>query len=172
LTQKRLKGIVGKSGKKRFFVETQSFLSTHYRSLDAKGRLILPPEYRESLAACAQEGIEAGFWLTGFYGRLVAYLPKNWEQIMAQLCKIPFTNVQLSHFKSKVLGLASFITFDGQGRVRIPQPLMREAGLVKDVILVGMADKFEIWDQARFDSILTTEDMSEALASTGIAIPL
>ena len=163
---------MGKSGEKGFFVETHGFLNTHYRSLDAKGRLILPPEYRESLAANGQEGAEPGFWLTGFYGRLVAYLPKNWEAIMGQLCKIPFTNVKLFHFKSKVMGLASFITFDGQGRVRIPQPLMREAGLVKDVILVGMADKFEIWDQQRFDNILTTEDMSEALASTGLEISL
>ena len=163
---------MAKSGKKGFFVVNQSFLSTHYRTLDSKGRMILPPEYREALAADVQEGAEVGFWLTGFYGRLVAYLPKNWEVIMGQLCKIPFTHVKLSHFKTKVLGLASFITFDGQGRVRIPQPLMREAGLGKDVILVGMADKFEIWDQQRFDNILTTEDMSEALASTGLEISL
>ena len=39
-----------------------------------------------------------------------------------------------------------------RGRIRIPQPLMRAAALGKDVVLVGMADKFEMRDQARFDA--------------------
>ncbi len=148
------------------------FVNTHYRSLDTKGRLILPAEYRASLRACAPEASEPGFWLTGFYGRLVAYLPEKWEKITDQLCALPFTNVKLSHFKSKVMGLATYLTPDAQGRVRLPQPLLREAGLTKEVILVGLADTFEIWDQARFDAIMTDEDMSEALASTGLVVSL
>ncbi|MBQ7607127.1 MAG: division/cell wall cluster transcriptional repressor MraZ [Desulfovibrionaceae bacterium] len=148
------------------------FVNTHYRSLDAKGRIILPPEYREGLAACSQESEEQSFWLTGFYGRLVAYIPAQWETITEQLCKIPFTNVKLSHFKSKVMGLATCLSPDAQGRVRIPQPLVREAGLEKDVVLVGMLDRFEIWDQHRFDEIMTNEDMSEAIAATGLEISL
>jgi len=153
-------------------MSADQFSSTHYRTLDTKGRLILPPEYRDCLLTHASEGDSCGFWLTGFYGRLVGYFPENWKCISEKLCAIPFTNVKLSHFKSKVMGLASFLTFDGQGRVRIPQPLLREAGLEKDCVLVGMLDKFEIWDQQRFDSILTTEDMSEALTSNNINIPL
>ena len=153
-------------------MDTQQFLSTHYRALDTKGRLILPPEYRECLISHSQNSDPCGFWLTGFYGRLVAYFPEHWTLVSQQLCKIPFTHVKLSHFKSKVMGLASFLTFDMQGRIRIPQPLLREAGLEKDCVLVGMMDKFEIWDQSRFDSILTTEDMSEALTATGLEISL
>ena len=60
---------------------------------------------------------------------------------------------------------------DAQGRVRIPQPLMREAGLCKDVVLVGMYDKFEIWDQGRLDAIELT-DVSAELAASGIEFSL
>ncbi|MBQ7457069.1 MAG: division/cell wall cluster transcriptional repressor MraZ [Desulfovibrio sp.] len=149
-----------------------TFVATHYRTLDTKGRLILPPAYREAIASHTQEGAEIGFWLTGFYGRLVAYMPKDWDVVFQQLNKIPFTNIKLSHFKSKVIGLASFLSPDSQGRIRIPQPLLREAKLEKDIVLVGMQDKFEIWDQASFDAILTNEDMSEAIASTGLELSL
>ncbi len=166
---------MGKSGEPwsgGWLMVCRYFVNTHYRSLDTKGRLILPPEYRDGLSACSQDAEGQSFWLTGFYGRLVAYIPAQWDVITEQLSKIPFTNVKLSHFKSKVMGLAACLSPDVQGRVRIPQPLMREAGLEKEVVLVGMLDRFEIWDQKRFDDIMTNEDMSEALAATGLEISL
>ena len=69
------------------------------------------------------------------------------------------------------MGLAQELTPDPQGRIRIPQALMREAGLQKDVMLVGMLNKFEIWDQKRFDA-LQLEDVSEELAASGVDISL
>ncbi|MBR4741632.1 MAG: division/cell wall cluster transcriptional repressor MraZ [Desulfovibrio sp.] len=148
----------------------QGFLCTQMRSLDIKGRLILPPEYREYMVAQIPAGQEIGVWATCFYGRLTAYLPADWEQIMTSLCKVPFSNVKLSHFKSKIIGLAQFLVPDAQGRVRIPQPLMHAGGLTKDVMILGMMNKFEIWDQARFDAIDTSENMAEDLAGLDIAL--
>lgn len=153
-------------------MDLQLFINSHARTLDAKGRLMLPSEYREGLAKVAGTEAEGSFWLTGFYGRLVAYLPEDWSKIMTQLQKIPFTDLKLSRFKSKVMGLATLMVPDAQGRIRIPQPLMRAAHLEKDVLLVGMCDKFEIWDQASFDEIMTNEDISEAVANTGLEISL
>ena len=138
------------------------------RSLDPKGRLMLPPEYRDGLIA---DGGSGTFWLTAFYGRLVAYLPAEWDVVTEQLSSIPMPSPRLSHFKTKVMGLAQEMLPDAQGRVRIPQSLMREAGLQKDVMLVGMLSKFEIWDQTRFDA-LTLEDVSDELAASGVTISL
>ena len=146
------------------------FVNPHSRSLDAKGRLQLPTDYRDALQARAGEGVPC-FWLTAFYGRLVAYMPAQWAQVTELLNRIPFSSIKLSHFKTKVLGLAQQIEPDAQGRIRISQPLMREAGLARDVLLVGMGDKFEIWDQQRFDA-LQVEDVSAELASSGLVIPL
>lgn len=147
------------------------FVNPHSRSLDAKGRLMLPTDYRDGLLAVA-EGNAPQFWLTAFYGRLTAYLPDEWAQITEVLNRIPsFSSIKLSHFKSKILGLAQLVEADAQGRVRISQPLMREAGLSRDVMLVGLGNKFEIWDQQRFDA-LQIEDVSADLEASGIVIPL
>lgn len=149
------------------------FTKSLSRSLDPKGRLMLPPEYREALCAGPADGEESAgaFWLTAFYGRLVAYLPEDWNAVTEQLSRIRIPSPRLSHFKTKVMGLAQELTPDPQGRVRIPQSLMREAGLQKDVMLVGMLNKFEIWDQNRFDA-LQLEDVSEELAASGVDISL
>lgn len=144
------------------------FRKSQYRSLDPKGRLMLPPEYREALAALSPEG---GFVLTGDQGRLVAYTPADWEDTREKLARIKRPSLQLSRFMSKILGLAEEMIPDAQGRVRLSQPLMRAAGLTKDVVLVGMGWKFEIWDQARFEA-LETEDVSAELESLGIDISL
>ncbi len=138
------------------------------RSLDPKGRLMLPPEYREGLCAASENG---AFWLTAFYGRLVAYLPEDWGAVPTQLCRIALPSPRLAHFKTKVMGLAQELIPDAQGRVRIPQALIREADLKKDVMLVGMFNKFEIWDQSRFDA-LSIEDVSAELAASGLDISL
>ena len=82
------------------------------RSLDPKGRLMLPPEYREGLCA---EGGNGTFWLTAFYGRLVAYLPEDWEAVTTQLSSIALPSPRLAHFKTLVLKWAS----RGDGRAML-----------------------------------------------------
>ena len=107
----------------------------------------------------------------GLYGGLKAYMPADWEAIVEKLNSVPLPSMKLSHVKTKLLGLAQRMVPDAQGRIRIPQPLMRAAGLQKDVVLVGMADKFEIWDQARFDALLV-EDVSDEVAACHLDIAL
>lgn len=143
-------------------------MGTYCRALDSKGRLMLPPGYLKALKG--GDGREkASFWLTSVYGRVTAYLPENWENIVESLCSIPLPSPRLANFKTKVIGLAQEITPDSQGRVRIPQSLIREGKFYKDVVLVGILDKFEIWDQELFDSI-PDEDVSAELAASGASI--
>lgn len=127
----------------------------------------MPAEYREAILA-SSEGI---FVLTGFYGRLVGYRLSDWEHTVEQFSRIRLPSLKLSRFMSKVLGLAEEYRLDAQGRVRLSQPLLREAGLEKDVVLVGLGNKFEIWDQQRFEA-LELEDVSEELAERGLDIAL
>lgn len=152
------------------------FTGSYFRSMDAKGRLVLPPKFLDALGAPGHGG-EAGdpaagtFWLTAYYGHLTAYLPDQWDAIVEQLSGIRMPPPALAHFKTKVIGLAHEMVPDGQGRVRIPQPLLRAAGLGRDAVLVGMLDKFEIWAQERFDD-LPDEDVSEELAARNVDLDL
>ncbi len=126
---------------------------------------MLPVEYRETLAACSASG---GFVLTLIYGRLVAFMPDRWQTLRNQLASIKSPNVKLGNFITKTLGLAEELVPDAQGRVRIPQPLMRAGKLHKDIVLVGLDGKFEVWDQVEFEALIT-EDVSEDLAAHDIS---
>lgn len=152
------------------------FTGSYFRSMDAKGRLVLPPKFLDALGApshrdAASEPAAGAFWLTAYYGHLTAYLPTQWDTIVEQLSSIRMPPPALAHFKTKVIGLAHELIPDGQGRVRIPQPLLRAAGLERDAVLVGMLDKFEIWAQERFDN-LPDEDVSEELAARNVVLAL
>ena len=64
-------------------------------------------------------------------------------------------------------------TMDGQGRIQIPQPLREYAALDKDVVVVGVADRVEIWDAASWASNSSDADefyagIEEALSGEGI----
>lgn len=145
-------------------------MGTYFRAIDAKGRVLLPPRYLETIASGAGDG-RGSFWLTSLYGRVTAYLPATWENTVEQLCGIRNPSQKLSNFKTKLIGMAEEIIPDAQGRVRIPQSLLREGSLKKDIVLVGILEKFEIWDQALFEA-LPNEDVSEELAASGVNIYL
>lgn len=171
------------------------FTGSSFRSLDAKGRLVLPPKFLEALGAPQGNGVvppgacdaagagpcavtaQAGsgsFWLTAFNGHLTAYRPEQWDAIVEKLSAISMPPPSLAHFMTKIIGLAQELTPDAQGRVRIPQPLMREAGLSRDAVLVGMVHKFEIWDQGRFDAlnVESTENVIGELAARNVELAL
>lgn len=142
------------------------FMGAYYRALDAKGRLLLPPAF---IAAICSEDAPGYFWLTSLYGRITAYMPETWENTVEQICSIRTPSRKLSNFKTRLIGMAQEIRPDPQGRIRIPQPLMREGGLSKSIVLIGILEKFEIWDQGRFESV-PAEDVSDELVSSGINI--
>jgi len=146
----------------------KAFNKSIMRSLDTKSRLMLPQEYRDVILSTSDAGL---FVLTSFYGRIVAYSIGDWEKKVEQFSTIKFPSMSLSHFMSKVLGLAEQMTCDKQGRIRITQPLIRAAGLKKDIVIVGLGSKFEIWDQEIFES-LELEDVSAELAASGVEISL
>lgn len=146
-----------------------NFIGSHYRNLDTKGRLLLPPGFLEALGWKRDNGVS--FWMTAFYGRIAAYRTESWNLVADRLCSLNFPSQRLSHFKSKIIGLAQEFFPDSQGRIRISQSLMREAGISWQIVLVGLLDKFEIWDQARFDA-LPMEDVSEELLACGIQLSL
>ena len=126
------------------------FSNPYDRSLDSKGRLMLPPEYRDIVYAASSSG---SFVLTGYDGCIVARVLPEWETFKEQVNQLPDTRRVWRDLKRQVLGRAEMVELDAQGRVRISQTLMRYAGLRKDVLLVGQEGKFEIWDTQRFDGL-------------------
>jgi len=126
------------------------FRKSFHRSLDAKGRLMLPPEYRDIVCAASGSGSVV---LTGYDECIVAYTVPEWEAFEEHMDHLKNTSRALRDFCRQVLGRAEELELDPQGRVRVSQALMRYAGLSKDVVLVGRGSKFELWDRQRFEGL-------------------
>jgi MraZ protein len=119
------------------------------RNLDPKGRLMLPPEFRETILNGSAEG---KLMVTNFDGCVVGYPMTEWEQIEQSFQQINMVNQQLRALQRFFIAGAVEVVLDKQGRVLIP-PHLREYGrLDKDVIVAGVGRKFEIWDRGLFEA--------------------
>ena len=149
------------------------FRKSFHRNLDSKGRLMLPPDYRDIICAASNSG---SFVLTGYDECIVAYTMPEWEAFEEKIEQLKNTSRTLRDFCRQVLGRAEELELDPQGRARVSQALMRYAGLSKDVVLVGRGSKFEIWDRQRFEGIKLDEAALDLvvreLAQSGIDFSL
>lgn len=116
----------------------------YIHSIDAKGRLIVPSKFREILGD--------DFVITkGLDGCLFLYPVNEWKIFEQKLRTLPLTNKNARTFTRFFLGSAVDGTLDKQGRVLISSALRSFAGLDKEVVLVGVLERVEIWDKAKWD---------------------
>lgn len=123
------------------------FLGVSTLNLDAKGRVAIPARYRETLAdACASRLVvtlnpdrnDKCLWL---------YPENEWREVARKLSRLPAMDPKAQALKRLILGHASEVELDGQGRILLSTELRSYAGLGKRVALVGQVNKFEIWDE-------------------------
>jgi MraZ protein len=128
-------------------------------NLDAKGRLAIPARYRDALAPDS-----APITLVAHTHRcLCVYSQAVWAPIRDRIASLPDTkDIRIHHFKLKTLGRAQEDELDGAGRVLISKFLREYAGLDKQVWLVGMGNRFDLWSdagwQAQQEAMLAADD--------------
>ncbi len=121
----------------------------HFRGInniavDTKGRMAMPARYRERL-------------LEGCGGRLVVTVDRDhcllvyplpeWEIIESKLIELPSLNKQARLLQRLLIGHATELEMDAQGRILLPAMLRDFAGLKKKAVLIGQGKKLEIWDE-------------------------
>lgn len=119
-------------------------MGEYQHSLDAKGRIIVPAKFREELG----DVMIVTRWLDGC---LALYTTQQWEGVYEQLKQLPSTKREVRMYTHMIMSKAAECELDGQGRIRIPQHLAKEASLEKNCIIVGVSDHVEIWDQSRWN---------------------
>lgn len=130
------------------------FMSEYNHSIDAKGRVIVPVKFREAL------GDE--FVVTqGLDGCLFVFPNSEWKNFEEKLKSLPMSNKDARKFVRFFLAGAALVEIDKQGRILIPPVLRQFAALEKDVVVVGVGSRVEIWDKNRWDDSTTFEDMNE-----------
>lgn len=143
-------------------------LGEYNHTIDEKGRLIIPAKFRNDLG-------ENVVICKGLEGCLFVYSQEEWESFVNELKSLPRMNKDARIFKRYFFGSASEGSFDKQGRVSVPASLRKAAHLEKDVVLVGVQDRVEIWDKALWEerSMVSEEDLdaiAERMEAIGIRI--
>lgn len=125
------------------------FRGHSYRSLDPKGRLMLPPEYREEVLRHSPDG---RLMLTNnFDGAVSGYPMPAWEDLELSFQAGNTLDPRVRNIERFFIAGAVEVTVDKQGRILIPPHLRNYAALDKDLVLAGVGKKFEIWNQERFE---------------------
>lgn len=142
------------------------------RALDAKGRLILPSEFRQIIEN-STEG-EATITVTTAYETcLVAYVWPEWEKLEKQIEEFPNPSPAMSNFFRRFIGRSEIMTLDGQGRIRLSEAHRAFAKLEREVTVLGMLGRFEIWNPdllERNDNDFDPVAISEEFRMSGLPV--
>ena len=147
------------------------FRGNSSRAVDVKGRLMLPPAFREILDLRSKSG---GFVLTTYDGCLVGYPLPDWQELEEKLALLRTTSRKVRDFKRLVLGGAEEMTPDSHGRVLLSKAHLGYAGIRREAVLVGQGRTFELWDKDSFAAVIgqNFDDLADELADSGIDFPI
>jgi len=119
-------------------------------ALDAKGRLAIPGKHRAALAG-SPDNTERTLIVTADPSRCLLVYPRaTWEPIQARLMGLSSFNAEIRGLQRLLVGHADEVDMDGAGRILVPPALRQYAGLEHHVVLVGQGNKFELWDEAKW----------------------
>ena len=114
-------------------------------NVDSKGRLAIPSRYRESVQLSSAGQMIVTVDHTD--NCLLIYAMNEWLTVEKTLMRLPNMNRSVRNMQRLVLGHASEVELDSQGRILLSAPLREYVSIEKPVVLVGQANKFELWDE-------------------------
>jgi len=142
------------------------FIGEYRHSLDSKNRLIMPAKFRDELGQV--------FVMTkGLDNCLFIYSAEEWKIIENKLKSLPMTNKDARAFVRFFFAGATECEIDKQGRVLIPSNLKEFARIDKDVVIIGVSTRLEIWSVDEWnkfnnDANISYEDVAEKMSQLGI----
>jgi len=128
-------------------------------NLDAKGRLAIPMRYRDGIQELC--GGRLVLTYSAFdSGALYLYPEQEWERVRDEVTGLSTFNPGHRSLQRKLVGSASAVEPDGNGRIQLPQTLRQVAGLEKKVVLLGMGNRFELWNETILNQRRVEEERS------------
>jgi MraZ protein len=121
------------------------FYGEYQHTIDRKGRIILPAKFRE----VAQNNFIEKFFVTrGLDKCLFMFSEDEWKNQEQKFKSIPFTKQEARKFNRIFFSGAVEVVPDKQGRILLPQYLKDFAGIKRDIVIIGVSNRIEIWDKA------------------------
>ncbi len=158
--------IVDKSGDKEAKTGINMLIGEYQHSIDTKKRMAIPSKLRDQLG---QKMVVT----RGLDGCLFVYPTNTWQEIAEKLGKAPVGAEMSRGFVRLLLSGATDAELDSLGRILIPDHLKTYAGLNKNVVIVGVYNRLEIWDKERWATYSSRAereigDMAEKLGELGL----
>jgi MraZ protein len=142
------------------------FIGEYNHNLDDKGRLAIPVKFRTILkkGAVVTKGLDNCLFL---------YSKEQFDKIAQKFAALPLSQAKARAFARHMLAGAMELEFDNQGRVTLPEYLRKFSGLKKSVIVTGLYNHLEIWDEAAWnvyksESERNSNAIAEELGDLGI----
>ncbi len=150
-------------------MESRLFRGTSFHTIDAKGRIIIPARFRNTITAGGGEGV----MISGMDSGLFAYTFDEWGRIEARV--LAEKSDSMRRFRRVFIGGAFECAIDKQVRVLVPPTLRQYAELDKEIVIVGVLDHFEIWSKERWEyeqglmeQDMKKEDVRNEIAKLGL----
>ena len=133
------------------------FTGDSIHTLDPKNRVFVPKRFQEQLGRDA-EGQQVAVLTRGFEGCLFLFSKLGYDQVLQRLTTQPFGGAQLRTMQRLFFSNVHETPLDTSGRVLLPEKLRKFASIDKEVVMVGVADRAEIWDRARWEKFEAEND--------------
>jgi MraZ protein len=142
------------------------FIGEYSHNLDEKGRLAVPKKFRQALSkgAVVTRGLDACLFL---------YTSAEWEKLAQKLSSLPFAQANTRAFARLMLAGAMDVKADKQGRIILPEYLREYAGLKKSIVIAGLYNRLELWDQTKWSgytkkSEAESNEIAEQMSDLGV----
>jgi len=138
-------------------------MGTYQNNVDPKGRVSIPVKFRDALG-------ERFYVTKGFDSCIDVYTVEGWEEFAEKLQKLSVTKKDMRDFVRFVFGNATEVELDKQGRILLPAMLRETVGIEKEVIVMGVGNKVEIWDKAKWEERqqIISQHISEISENLGV----
>lgn len=148
------------------FFSTDMFIGEYQHTIDPKKRLALPSKFRTELG-------KKVVVTRGLDNCLFVYPIKVWEELATKLGTLPVGEAGTRSFIRVMLAGATDVEVDSQGRILVPEYLKKDGGLKKEVTVVGLFNRLEIWDSSKWSRYKlsaekNTGKIAEELGKLGI----
>ncbi len=140
-------------------------IGEYSHTIDAKSRMIIPAKFRSELG-------ERFVVTKGFDGCLYGYSIDEWKEIEEKIKTLPLiTSKDARNFTRFFFSSAIECELDAQGRILITNNLREHASLIKDVVVIGVSTRIEIWSKEKWEAYneeQDSDDIAEKMSMLGI----
>ena len=142
------------------------FMGEFRHSIDSKGRLIMPAKFRENLG-------EQFVVTRGLDRCLFVYPRTEWSVLEEKIKTLPITKKDVRAFMRTLFSGATECEVDKQGRINLPNNLLEYAKIEKDVVIIGVSTRVEIWSASEWESYSAEaadsfDEIAEQIVDLGI----